>query len=57
MISKDQLKEQILLTLDTDALCELLGVTTTDLLIAFQDRLNADYNRIAEDFELHCGDM
>ena len=47
----EELKEKIVLHLDEDLICELLSITTTDLIDAFEDRLIKNFDRIAEDFE------
>jgi hypothetical protein len=50
-LTLEELKEKIVLHLDEDLICELLSITTTDLIDAFEDRLIKNFDRIAEDFE------
>ena len=47
----DELKEQMEEWLDEDLICELLGITTVDLVDAFEDRIIKDFDRLLEDFE------
>jgi hypothetical protein len=47
----DELKEQMEKWLDEDLICELLGITTADLVDAFEDRIIKDFDRLTEDFE------
>ncbi|MDB4261702.1 hypothetical protein N9878_02410 [bacterium] len=47
----DELKEQMEKWLDEDLICELLGITTVDLIDAFEDRIIKDFDRILEDFK------
>ena len=47
----EELKEKIVMFLDEDLTCELLAISTQDLLDAFEDRLIRNFDRIAEDFE------
>jgi hypothetical protein len=47
----EELKEKLVLHLDEDLICELLSITTHDLVEAFERRIIRDFDRIAEDFE------
>lgn len=47
----DELKEQMGKWLFKAQICELLGITTADLIDAFEDRIIKDFDRILEDFE------
>jgi hypothetical protein len=47
----DELKEKMVLYLDEELLCELLSITPTDLVEAFEGRIIRNFDRIAEDFE------
>ena len=47
----EELKEKLVLHLDEDLICELLSITTHDLVEAFDRRIIRNFDRIAEDFE------
>jgi hypothetical protein len=47
----EELKEKLVLHLDEELTCELLSITTYDLVEAFERRIIRDFDRIAEDFE------
>ena len=47
----EELKEKLILNLDEELTCELLSITTYDLVEAFERRIIRDFDRIAEDFE------
>jgi|TARA_R110000796_G_scaffold151376_2_gene267887 hypothetical protein len=50
-LTLEELKEKMLLFLDEDLICELLEISTTDLIEAFEGRIIRNFDRIAEDFE------
>jgi len=50
-LTLDELKEQMVATLDEELLCELLSITTADLVDAFERRIIRNFDKIAEDFE------
>lgn len=50
-LTLEELKERLVQHLDEDLICELLSITTVDLVDAFEHRLIRDFDRIAEDFE------
>ena len=47
----EELKERLVLHLDEELICELLSITTYDLVEAFERRIIRDFDRIVEDFE------
>ena len=50
-ITLEELKEKIVQSLDEELTCELLSITTYDLVEAFERRIIRNFDRIAEDFE------
>jgi|TARA_B110000908_G_scaffold6759_1_gene8482 hypothetical protein len=50
-LTLEELKERLLKYLDQDLICELLDVSTHDLIEAFEGRIIRNFDRIAEDFE------
>ena len=50
-LTLDELKEQMVDTLDEELVCELLSITTADLVDAFERRIIRNFDKIAEDFE------
>ena len=50
-LTLDELKEQMVATLDEELVCELLSITTADLVDAFERRIIRNFDKIAEDFE------
>ncbi len=47
----EELKEKLVLHLDEELTCELLSITTYDLVEAFERRIIRNFDRIAEDFD------
>lgn len=47
----EELKEKIIMYCDEEMICELLYITTTELVDAFEDRLIRNFDRLAGDFE------
>ena len=47
----DELKEELEKWLDEDLICELLSITTADLIDSFEDRIIKDFDRLIKDFE------
>ena len=47
----EELKDKVVLHLDEELTCELLSITTYDLVEAFERRIIRDFDRIVEDFE------
>jgi len=50
-LTLEELKEKIVMFCDEEMICELLNITTTDLVESFEHRLIRNFDRIAEDFE------
>lgn len=50
-LTLEELKEKIVMFCDEEMICELLNITTTDLVEAFEHRLIRNFDRIAEDFD------
>ena len=46
----EELKEKIVLFCDEETVCELLNITTLDLVEAFERRIIRNFDRIEEDF-------
>ena len=47
----EELKEKIVLFCDEETVCELLNITTLDLVEAFERRIIRNFDRIEEEFE------
>ena len=50
-ITLEELKEQVIATLDEELICEMLSISTSDLVDAFEDRILKNFDKIAEEFE------
>jgi hypothetical protein len=50
-LTLEELKEKIVMLCDEEMICELLNITTTDLVEAFEHRLIRNFDRITEDFD------
>ena len=50
-ITLEELKEQVIATLDEELICEMLSISTLDLVDAFEDRILKNFDKIAEEFE------
>ena len=50
-LTLEELKEKIVMFCDEERICELLNITTTDLVEAFEHRLIRNFDRITEDFD------
>jgi len=50
-ITLEELKEQVISTLDEELICEMLSISTSDLVDAFEDRILKNFDKIAEEFE------
>tara|TARA_R110000765_G_scaffold143522_1_gene245175 strand:+ start:213 stop:389 length:177 start_codon:yes stop_codon:yes gene_type:complete len=50
-LTLEELKEQVIATLDEELICELLSISTSDLVDAFEDRILKNFDKIAEEFE------
>lgn len=50
-LTLEELKEKIIMFCDEEMICELLNITTPELLECFQDRIMINFDRIAEDFD------
>lgn len=46
----EELKDKIANMLDEELICELLSITTVDLVEAFEDRVIRNFDEIVEDF-------
>jgi|TARA_B110000093_G_scaffold111998_1_gene120167 hypothetical protein len=50
-ITLEELKERVIATLDEELICEMLSISTSDLVDAFEDRILKNFDKIAEEFE------
>tara|TARA_B110000259_G_scaffold165316_1_gene192073 strand:- start:209 stop:385 length:177 start_codon:yes stop_codon:yes gene_type:complete len=50
-ITLEELKEQVIAMLDEELICEMLSISTSDLVDAFEDRILKNFDKIAEEFE------
>ena len=50
-ITLEELKERVIATLDEELICEMLSISTSDLVEAFEDRILKNFDKIAEEFE------
>ncbi len=50
-ITLEELKERVIATLDEESICEMLSISTSDLVDAFEDRILKNFDKIAEEFE------
>jgi hypothetical protein len=50
-LTLEELKERLVQHLDEDLICELLSITTVDLVDAFEHRIIRHFDRLEEDFE------
>jgi hypothetical protein len=41
----------VIATLDEELICEMLSISTSDLVDAFEDRILKNFDKIAEEFE------
>tara|TARA_R100001377_G_C3096252_1_gene77597 strand:+ start:167 stop:352 length:186 start_codon:yes stop_codon:yes gene_type:complete len=55
-LTLEELKEKIIVNADELLVIEMLGISTKDLLEAFEHMLIRDFDEIAEDFKLE-GDI
>ena len=51
-LTLEELKEKIIVNADELLVIEMLGISTKDLLEAFEHMLIRDFDEIAEDFKL-----
>lgn len=54
-LTLEELKEKIIVNADELLVIEMLGISTKDLLEAFEHMLIRDFDEIAEDFKLEGG--
>jgi|TARA_R100001244_G_scaffold130230_1_gene102193 hypothetical protein len=50
-LTLEELKEQVIATLDEELICEMLSINTSDLVDAFEDRIIKNFDKLAEEFE------
>jgi len=50
-LTLEELKEQVIATLDEELICEMLSISTSDLVDAFEDRIIKNFDKLAEEFE------
>lgn len=50
-LTLEELKEQVIATLDEELICEMLSINTSDLVDAFEDRILKNFDKLAEEFE------
>ena len=50
-LTLEELKERVIATLDEELICEMLSISTSDLVDAFEDRILKNFDKIAEEFE------
>lgn len=51
MVTFTELQEKLAEQHDECALCELLGITSQDLVEAFADRIEAKFNRLVKEID------
>ena len=50
-LTLEELKEQVIATLDEELICEMLSINTSDLVDAFEDRIIKNFDKLAEELE------
>ena len=50
-LTLEELKEQVIATLDEELICEMLSINTSDRVDAFEDRIIKNFDKLAEEFE------